>query len=150
MSLSYDAFTAAFLAKISEYDLLEMQSVERQEVIDGYLKAAVTMFRKNCRHDLFTTQNDVDRTFDIDVDDADADELVDIISQGMVMQWMRPFLFRQENLENLMNTRDFTLYSPANLLLRIGEAYKSVSKEYTQMIREYSYNHGDLSVLHLP
>ena len=150
MNLSYDTFTAAFLAKVSEYDLLEMQSVERQEVIDGYLKAAVSMFRKNCKYDLFTTQDDVERQFAVDVAEDDADELVDIISQGMVMQWMRPFLFRQENLENLLNTRDFTLYSPANMLLRIGEAYKNVSKEYTQMIREYSYNHGDLSVLHLP
>lgn len=150
MNLSYDAFTAAFLAKVSEYDLLEMQSTERQEVIDGYLKAAVSMFKKNCRVDLFTTQDDTERVFNVDVDIDDADELIDIISQGMVMQWMRPFLYRQENLENLMNTRDFTLYSPANLLLRIGEAYKNVSKEYTQMIREYSYNHADLSALHLP
>lgn len=150
MNLSYDAFTAAFLAKVSEYDLLEMQNVERQEVIDGYLKAAVSMFRKNCKYDLFTTQDDAERQFNVDVDMDDADELIDIISQGMVMQWMRPFLFRQENLENLMNTRDFTLYSPANLLLRIGEAYRNVSKEYVQMIREYSYNHGDLSALHLP
>ena len=150
MNLYYDAFIAAFLAKVSEYDLLEMQNVERQDVLDGYLKAAVTAFRKNCKVDLFTTQNDETRQFDAEVDDTDADELIEIISQGMLVQWMRPFLFRQENLENLMNTRDFTLYSPANLLLRIGEAYKNVSKEYTQMIREYSYNHGDLSVLHLP
>lgn len=141
-------FTAAFLAKVSEYDLLEMQPEERRETIDGYLKASVSMFRKNCKYDLFTTQNDVDREFTVEIAEEDEDELVDIISEGMVMQWMKPFLYRQENLENLLNTRDFTLYSPANLLLRIGEAYKQVKKDYIQMIREYSYNHGDLTVLH--
>lgn len=150
MNLSYDTFTAAFLAKVSEYDLLEMQSEERRETIDGYLKAAVAMFKKNCRYDLITSQNDWSRVFEVNIAEEDADELIDIISLGMVMQWMRPYLYRQENLENLMNTRDFSLYSPANLLLRIGEAYQNVRKEYTQMIREYSYNHGDLSVLHLP
>ena len=148
MTLSYDTFTAAFLAKVSEYDLLEMPPIDRQDMIDGYMKAAVSMFRKNCRYDLFTTQDDVSRAFIIDVDDSDVDELVEIISEGMVMQWMKPFLYRQENLENLLNTRDFTLYSPANLLLRVGEAYKQVRKDYTNMIREYSYNHGDLTVLH--
>ena len=148
MNLSYDVFTAAFLAKVSEYDLLEMQPGERSETIDGYLKAAVSMFRKNCKYDLFTTQDDVDREFTVEIAEEDEDELVDIISEGMVMQWMKPFLYRQENLENLLNTRDFTLYSPANLLLRIGEAYKQVKKDYIQMIREYSYNHGDLTVLH--
>lgn len=148
MNLSYDTFTAAFLAKISEYDLLEMHTSERQEVIDGYLKAAVSMFKKNCRVDLFTTQDDTSREFTVDVADEDVDELVDIVSEGMVLQWIKPFLYRQENLENLLNTRDFTLYSPANLLLRIGEAHKQVKQDYIQMIREYSYNHGDLTVLH--
>ena len=148
MNLSYDSFTAAFLAKVSEYDLLEMSDLNRQDVIDGYLKAAITMFRKNCKYDLFTTQDDVEREFTVDVAEEDVDELVDIISEGMVLQWMKPFLYRQENLENLLNTRDFTLYSPANLLLRIGEAHKQVKKDYIQMIREYSYNHGDLTVLH--
>lgn len=148
MNLSYDTFAAAFLAKVSEYDMLEMQHTERQEVIDGYLKAAITMFRKNCKYDFFTTQDDVERTFLTEVAEDDADELVDIISEGMVMQWMKPFLYRQENLENLLNTRDFTNYSPANLLQKIGEAYKQVQKDYIQMIREYSYNHGDLTVLH--
>lgn len=148
MNLSYDVFTAAFLAKVSEYDLLEMQPEERRETIDGYLKAAVSMFRKNCKYDLFTTQDDVAREFTVEIAEEDEDELVDIISEGMVMQWMKPFLYRQENLENLLNTKDFTLYSPANLLLRIGEAYKQVKKDYIQMIREYSYNHGDLTVLH--
>ena len=40
-------------------------------------------------------------------------------------------------------------YSPAELLLRIGNAYAKVQKDYTNMVREYSYNHGDLSDLHL-
>lgn len=149
MRLSYNAFTAAFLAKISEYDFLQMAAPDRQDVIDGYLKAAVSMFRKNCKYDFFTTADDEVREFVEDVLPEDADELIDIISEGMVMQWMKPFLYRQENLENLLNTRDFELYSPANLLLRIGEAYQQVKKDYTQMIRDYSYNHGDLTVLHI-
>ncbi len=149
MRLSYDTLTAAFLAKISEYDFLQMNHTERQDVIDGYLKAAVSMFRKNCKYDLFTTADDETREFIQDIKVDDMDELIDIISEGMVMQWMKPFLYRQENLENLLNTRDFELYSPANLLLRIGEAYKQVKKDYTQMIRDYSYNHGDLTVLHI-
>lgn len=148
MEIPYDIFAGAFLAKINEYEFLEMENDIAQSVMDGYLKAAVTMFRKNCKYDLFTTADDDMRTFNVHVEDEDVDELVEIISEGMVMQWMKPYLYRQENLENLLNTRDFTLYSPANLLLRIGEAYERVKKDYTQMIREYSYNHGDLTVLH--
>ena len=52
-------------------------------------------------------------------------------------------------LENVLNTKDFSTYSPAELLMRVGNAYAKVQKDYTNMIREYSYNHGDLSDLHL-
>jgi hypothetical protein len=85
----------------------------------------------------------------IDIADEDMDEIVDIISEGMLVQWMKPFTYKQENLENVLNTRDFSTYSPAELFLRISDAYASAKKDFTNMMREYSYNHGDLTDLHL-
>ena len=149
MSLSYDTFTGAFLSKISEYDFIQMSELDRTEIVDGYLRRAVSAFRKNCRYDLFTTADDEARCFNTDIADSDIDELVEIISEGMLIQWLKPYVYRQENLENVLNTRDYTTYSPAELLLRVGNAYAKAQKDYTQMIREYSYNHGDLTSLHL-
>jgi hypothetical protein len=149
MGVSYDVFTGAFLSKISEYEFIQLEEDHRTELIDGYMKRAIAAFRKNCLYDLFTTGDDEDREFDVEINDDDMDELVDIISEGMLIQWMKPYLYRQEMLENLMNTRDFTTYSPAELLMRIGNAYAKVQRDYTQMIREYSYNHGDLTTLHI-
>lgn len=149
MGLSYDDFTAAFLAKISEFEFFQMDKVERTAVVDGYLKSAIVAFKKNCKYDLTTTANDKKRKFKVNIAPEDKDEIVDIISEGMVIQWLKPYVYQQENLQNVLNTRDFTTYSPAELLLRVGNAYKQVQKDYTQMIREYSYNHGDLSDLHL-
>lgn len=149
MSLSYDTFTGAFLSKISEYEFIQLSEIDRSDIVDGYLKRAVSAFRKNCKYDLVANANDTERCFDIDVALNDVDELVEIISEGMLIQWMKPYVYKQENLENVLNTRDFTTYSPAELLLRIGNAYTKAQKDYTQMIREYSYNHGDLKDLHL-
>lgn len=149
MSLSYDAFAAAFLAKIKEYDFLNMDEDIRTDLVDGYMKRAIAEFRKNCKYDLFTTADDEDRSYSVDVSDDDIDELVNIISEGMLVQWMKPFVYHQENLEMQLSTRDFTIYSPAELLARIGSAYATARKNYTNMIREYSYNHGDLTTLHL-
>ena len=149
MSLSYDVFTGAFLAKVNEYDFMQLEMYDRQNIVDGYLRMAVSEFRKNCKYDLFSTRDDVERVFDVDITDEDLDELVDIISEGMLMQWMKPFVYKQENLENVLNTVDFSTYSPSELLLRVGNAYDGVKKDYIQMIREYSYNHGDLTELHI-
>ena len=149
MTLSYDAFISAFLNKISEFKFLQLEDNNRTEIIDGYRKRAVSAFKKNCRVDLFTTGDDVLREYAVDVNDEDVDELVDIISEGMVVQWLKPYVYQQELLENVMSTRDYSLYSPAELLLRVGNAYAKAQKDFTQMIREYSYNHGDLSDLHI-
>lgn len=149
MSLSYDVFTAAFLSKISEYDFYDMDEEIRAEAVDGFMKRAVSEFRKNCKYDLFSTASDENREFDVDIDGDDLDEIVDIISEGMLIQWMKPFLYNQENLEQQLNTRDFTIYSPAELLMRIGNAHATAKKNYINMIREYSYNHGNLRGLHL-
>ena len=149
MSITYDLFTAAFLAKVSEYELLQLDDEERIAIVDGYMKKAISSFRPMCKYDLTTTADDDTREFSVDIDDGDIDEIVDIISEGMLFQWMKPYVYRQENLENALSTRDFTVFSPAELLLRISGAYDTVHKNFIQMMREYSFRHGDLTVLHL-
>lgn len=149
MSVSYDLFGGAFLAKISEFEILTLDESIRQELVDGYMKRAIANFKKNCKYDFTNTADDNLRSFNIDIKEEDIDELVDIISEGMVVQWMKPYLNRQELLETVLNTRDFNTYSSAELLMRVGNAYKEAKASYTQMIREYSYNHGDLTDLHI-
>lgn len=147
--VSYDIFTEAFLEKVSEYDFLKLDEYDRTVLVDGFMKRALANFRKNCAYDLFTTGDDLIRSFDIDIPNADLDEIADIVSEGMVVQWLKPYVYKQELLQNTLNTRDFTTYSPAELLLRVGNAYGKAQKDFVNMIREYSYNHGDLTDLHL-
>ena len=148
MSISYDAITNAFLSKITEFEFLQIPEEDRTIIIDGYMKRAITAFKNVCQYDL-TAYDDTLREFTDNFDEADIDELLEIISEGMLVQWLKPYVYKQELLENALNTADFTTYSPAELLLRVGNAYAKAQKDYTQMVREYSYNHGDLSELHL-
>lgn len=147
--MPYDLFIAAFLSKISEYELMQLDTESRTTEVDEYLKRALSAFRKNCKYDLFTTRNDEERRFDVEVADEDIDELVEIVSEGMLVQWLKPYVNQQELMQTVLNSRDWTQYSPAELLMRVGNAYRQAKSDYTQMIREYSYNHGDLSDLHL-
>ena len=82
--------------------------------------------------------------------EEEIDEVLDILTNGMVVQWLKPFLNRQENLENALSTRDFTVFSPANLLLRVRETYSNAKKDFENELREYSFSHNDLNKLHLP
>lgn len=128
MSVPYDVFTDAFLSKITEYDFVNMRDFERNGLIDGYMKRAIASFRKICKYDLSTTGDDIIREFDVDIPDEDLDEIADIVSEGMLVQWMKPYTYKQESLESVLNTKDFTTYSPAELLMRIGNAYAAARK----------------------
>lgn len=148
MTISYDTIIAAFLDKISEFEFIAMPEYDRDFIVGGYMKRSVASFKRICKYDL-TLIDDEAEAYSDDFADEDVDEIVDIISEGMVVQWMKPYVYKQENLESVLNTADYTTYSPAELLMRVGNAYKDVKKDYTQMIRDYSYSHGDLTELHL-
>lgn len=149
MGVSYDIFTGAFLDKVSEYKFGRIGQFERMSIVDGYMKRAISAFKKNCKYDFTTTADDIVREFNVDIAVGDLDELVDIISEGMVVQWLKPYTYSQDNVEIGINTRDFTRTSVAELLFRISSAYTKAQKDFLFMIREYSYNHGDLTDLHL-
>ena len=150
MSVPYDYFTGVFLQKISEYEFIKLQEENRTAIIDGYMKRAFAAFKHNCNHDFFSTANDATRTYDVVVEnETELDEIVDIVSEGMVVQWLKPYAYKQDLLESLWNTRDFSTYSPAELLKQVGSAYAKAQKDFVQMIREYSYNYGNLTELHM-
>lgn len=149
MSIPYDIFIGAFLEKITEYELGFMSESDRDTIVNGYMKRAISGFKRNCKYDLVTTRSDDSQEFNVDIPENDIDDIVDIVSEGMIVQWLKPYVYRQELLENTINTRDFTTYSPAELLMRVGNAYAKAQKDYTQMVRDYSYRIGDLTDLHL-
>lgn len=151
MSVPYDVFAAAFLSKITEFDLLSLDDASRTEIVDKYMHTAVSNsnFKKVSGLNFATTKDDGNRVFDLEIPADRIDEIVDIVSEGMVVQWLKPYVYKQELLENVLNTKDFSTYSPAELLLRVGNAYAKAQKDYLNMIREYSFNHGDLTDLHL-
>ena len=149
MGISYDVFIGEFLSKVTERDLLSLDRDERDDIVIGYMKRSISGFKKNCKYDLIGTMDDEIRMFHVEIPENDLNEIADIVSEGMIVQWLKPYVYRQELLENAINTRDFTTYSPAELLMRVGNAYREAKKDYTQMMREYSFNNGDLSDLHL-
>lgn len=147
--VQYDLFINSFLQKITEYDFLTLDEEDRNSITDNYLHKSISEFNRVCKYDFLSNRDDELREFHVQIDDNDLDEILDIVSEGMIVQWMKPYIYNQELLQNVLNTKDFSTYSPSELLYRTRNAYKEVQNDFTRMIREYSYNHGDLTTLHL-
>lgn len=151
MTIPYDDIIVEFLRKITEFDFLNMDELDSSDIIDSYIVKAVSnsTFKKSVGYDFMSGADEESRSFEVDIDEGSVHEIIDIITESMVVYWLKPFVYQQDLLRNVINTRDFSVYSPAELLMRVGNAYSKAQKDYTQMIREYSYNHGNLTSLHI-
>lgn len=149
MTVSYDVFTEAFLAKVMEYRFSTFTENNRQALVDGYMKRACAQFGDVCEYDIMNGDDET-RTFTLDgLTAGELSEITDIVSEGMLVQWMKPYVYMQKNLEMILVTSDHSFHSQAELVNRVTSLYGLCLKNYTNMVREYSYRHGDLTALHL-
>lgn len=148
MSTPYTVFEGAFLSKVTEYDFVHLDPYDLESAVDAWMHRACAKFNKICQYDLMTYDDDA-RELDTDIPVDDLVDITDIIATGMVAQWLQPYVYNSENLENILNTADYSMYSPAELLLRVRETYQMAKKDFNRMMKEYSYEHGDLTNLAL-
>lgn len=166
--VDFDIFTNAFLNKITSYNYVDLDEDTFYEQADMYMLAVCAEFDRIFRRrtGLSFAQRDTDnRRFDWDIpsyeeqmkmnkrrgDYISLDEVVDIVSEGMVLKWMKGFLYSGDGLDSgtLLQTRDYTVHSPSSFLSAIGNLYKATQVRYKQLIYDFSYNHADLQTLHM-
>lgn len=147
MVVSYDSIINDFLQKITEYKFLNLPQSTREEIVKGYMTHAIKEFSVICREPI-DDFNDEDETIAMQ-NDIDENEFIDVVTDGMVFYWFKQFMFAEENLKNQLNTVDFSTYSPAELLKQVRIAYDQCKREFTARLRRYSYDHGELTDLHI-
>lgn len=146
MATSYEIFYEVFLHKILEYHYATIDTSFIEEESKKYLDASISQFRHYCTVYDFSDRNDELSCFNFDIDKTDSDEIVDIVTDGMVVDWFKKYICNSDALENVLTTKDFALYSPANLNFRNRETYEMLRQAFINKMREYSFTHNDLGV----
>jgi hypothetical protein len=142
MTTPYSEIYNTFLGKITDYDLPKFDDVDREDIIFGYMKSACVNFNKVCKIDLYD-RDEILKQFNNGLDD----EIVDIISELMLVEWLKPKVLSTENLKNCLSTKDFSLFSPANLLKEMRETLTLCKNNARSLINNYSFSHADFNEL---
>ena len=109
MATSYSDIFNAFLYKIEGYKLIQLVTEDRERIISIYLTAACRKAYKKCKQ--YVDLNDRDdkmQEFHCDLED----DMIDILAECMVTEWLRPKLYSEELIESRLNTKDYKQYSP--------------------------------------
>jgi len=135
----YSEVIEVFINKITDMDLPKFEDLTRESIIIGYMKSACTKFAKVCEVDLYDRDEKVEH-FNIDLDD----EIIDIITECMLVEWLKPKVLFTDNLSNVLNTKDFSMYSPANMLKELRETLAYLKKNARGLINNYSFAHSEV------
>lgn len=142
MATSYDTIFNAALSRITDDDLLQLAERDIQDVMLGYLKAAQADFLHLCEFDLSQYDDDaMEYAEDLD------DEVIEILALGVAAYWCSAKALNAKLFRNVLNTKDYTFFSPATLMTSLRTLRDSLQREYQQKIINYTYMHGDIAGL---
>lgn len=134
-----DVFKRA-VYRFKDYDYLRLSDDQVHEVMAAFLNAAIADFAPVCLVDLY----DIDETLAQFNNDLSM-EVQEILALGIAYHWTSARILDQELLRNSMSTKDYTYFSPANLLRESQTLRDSLRKEYRDRITQYTYHHGDIA-----
>lgn len=127
--------------RFMDYDFMRLDIQDREDVLDRYLLSAIG--------DIGVVIPDVlnydadSKTFVSDFED----EVVELLALGVDYYWFSAKVQNSELLRNSLSTKDFTYFSPANLMRELRNVRNDLKNEYKSAITIYSYNHGDFGQL---
>ena len=140
MATPYESIFQRAAFRFKDYDFCLMNDSDIDAVMKNYLKSAVSDFQGVCLQDL-TDADDTLNQFNEDLDN----EVQEILALGISFYWVSSQVMNQELLRNSLSTKDYTYFSPANLLRESQALRETIRKEYRDRITQYTYRHGDIA-----
>ena len=141
MATSFSTVIERFLPTVTEYMLMDLDEQQRDEILTPFVLSAATQFNSICVRDL----NDIDKElgqFNVDL----SDEEMDILADLMRVEWLKHKLYNSEIMRNGMSTKDYTVFSPANLQNQIRETYVDAREDAKMRLYLYSYTHPQVEI----
>lgn len=142
MATPYHAIHSRAIAKITDYDILHFDLSTRERMLNEYLLSAQVEFQRLCKVDL-SDKDEKLAQYNQDL----SDEIIEILATGEAYYWLCPKVLNTENLYNVLNTKDFSMYSPANLLKELQALKDMFWKDFKRKMYEYTYRTADIADL---
>lgn len=125
-----------FLNQIDDDILAIMSDEVIEDMLLTYLKGSITEFN-TCVKDIIIEGDSI--TCDLDLDEQF------ILVRGMIIYWLNPKILSQNIIKNRMTSRDYSQYSPANLLDKLIKLKESTQKDQKKAKIKYSYKHLEVN-----
>ena len=119
-----------FLTQIEDESWLELDEEVLEELMYDYLCKSIVEFNV-CTKKLNIDFNTNEFIADLEEDEAQ------ILAYGMVIHYLTPKILREENLQQMVTSSDFSKLSNANMLDKLLKLRTQIRKEYQMYLHKY-------------
>lgn len=135
---TYKELCDSVYSKIKDYDFIEMEESEADDIICDFIRPAIVAF-EDCNQDL-SDRDPVNKTFNIELDDVN----FEILTHFMVVYYIDATYIRTPlALSAHMSTKDFHKFDNANVLPKAQAVRDMYYREAKQFMINYSIRRTD-------
>ena len=130
MATPVEKIFSRFLSQIEDESWLEIDEDVLEELMYDYLYRSIVEFNV-CKKDLT-----IDPIANEIASDLDEDEVL-ILAFGMLIHYLTPKILREENLQQMVTSSDFSKLSNANMLDKLLKLRVQIRKDYQMYLHKY-------------
>lgn len=141
MGTPYSDIYDRAIFRVSDVRMARLNDEDKKFVLRKYMDSAISDFSNKCLQDL-NDRDEENECFNVDL----TNEEQEILALGISYYWLSSQILNGELLKNKLSTKDYTYFSPANLVRETNTLRNDVRTEYKHRIVNYTYDHGNLTL----
>ncbi len=142
MATTFESIYARCRGRIKDYDKEGYTDEMFATVEKDLLQAAIDDFVDICTQDLTDYDEELEE-FNITLTRKEQS----ILALSMIVHWLEPYVYNSDALKNAMSTKDFSMFSPANLLEQMKGLLEQSQKKLKAEMNLYSFKANSVSAL---
>lgn len=135
MATTYDKIYNRALAKIQDFDLVDLSDRDLEEMLHGWLMSAISKFRQ-CKNDLSDRDEEL-RQFNVDLED----EEIEILAIMTVREWLQPQVHSALLTKQIFGGKEENYFSQASHVKELMDMDTQLKTEAQKLSRDYSFSH---------
>lgn len=139
----FETLYKRFLLRVEQYSFYDKEIDVRELILRSYLDQACYRFVPYCKDVNLFDIDEENQRFNSEL----SPQVIYILVENMAVVWLKTQRDSEENTKNMLSEKDYSVFSPANLLTSLRKAYTEADKEIIGIMNDYSLDDLDTKKL---
>lgn len=139
----FETLYKRFLLRVEQYSFYDKEIDVRELILRSYLDQACYRFAPYCKDANLFDIDEENQRFNSEL----SPQVIYILVENMAVVWLKTQRDSEENTKNMLSEKDYSVFSPANLLTSLRKAYTEADKEIIGIMNDYSLDDLDTKKL---